>query len=106
MGLRTTPNPPYWDANVTTSATTIGSDDYSNFTVADQAYYIIITLKSAAGDLVISTTNTGETGEGVILEDGAGGIRNWGTHASPGTVIRVTGAEDDVFHVTTFYNKL
>ena len=105
MGLRTNPNPPYWDDNVTTSATTIPVATYSTFTVADVAYYIIITLKSASGDLVISTNESGETGEGVILEDGAGGIRNWGTHASPGTVIRVSGAQNDVFHVTTFYNK-
>lgn len=111
MTYRPKPTPWVWDSNTDTADTTIGSDGYSNVTIADHAYYVIFTLKTASGDLILSTTkNEGEagdqTGKGVVLEDGAGGIRNYGTHVEPGTVIRVTGAQNDVFHVTTFYNKL
>jgi len=107
MTYRPKPTPWVWDSNTDTADTTISSDGYSNVTIADNAYYVIFTLKTAAGDLILSTNKSAaQRGKGVVLEDGAGGIRNYGTHVEPGTVIRVTGAEDDVFHVTTFYNKL
>jgi len=111
MPWRPEPAPWTWDSNTDTADTTIGVAGYSDVTIAGGACYVIFTLKTASGDLILSTTKdpdggTDQTGKGVVLEDGAGGIRNYGTYVEPGTVIRVTGAQNDVFHVTTFYNKV
>jgi len=99
--LRAKPFPFVWDANVTSAETTIGGLGVATETVPDQAYYVVFSLVSGGGDLVI-----GDSGVGVILEDGAGGIRNWGTYVTPGTVITLTGANGLKFNATYFYNKL
>ena len=103
MAYRPHPVPYMWDSNTSSSTlTTGGTGNTATFTAAADDYYVVFSVASSSGDVIL-----GPSGNGVVLENGAGGERSWGTYVDPGTDILVTGnSSSDEVYATRFKNKL
>ena len=68
--------------------------------------FSISDVSSGGGEVFISTSST-DVNLGVVISDGAGGIRNFGTPVAPQQVIylHTAGATEADVNITRFYTK-